>query len=149
MARWLSDSQIPAVTRLAFGAVIVYPVQDRETGYQVLNPYLPSVDVDPDGAFDFLYQINRPRDSSTGIESLRVNRLSRWSVVQQVYTTFELGARPGRVLALSPQQLACRLELDINTTSDFSGILPADKLPDLFQELVDLGEEIIAKGELP
>ncbi len=78
MLRWLDMS--PPIQRLAFGAVLLQPVKDRQVGYERISSYLPAIRLDPQGSSDLLYQINRPRDSTSGVTGLRINRLSRWSV---------------------------------------------------------------------
>lgn len=79
MLRWFALGTCPPVRRLAFGAILLQPVEDRQTGYRQISAYLPSVRLDPEGSSDFSYQINRPRDSTSGISGLRINRLSKWS----------------------------------------------------------------------
>jgi hypothetical protein len=41
------------------------------------------------------------------------------------------------------------LELDINTSPNFEGELEHEKLGDLFDELLSLGKEIAAVGDIP
>jgi len=150
MSRWFEVNECPTVTRLAFGAVLLYPVGDRETGYRQLAPYLPSVQLDPAGSSDFSYQINRSRDSISGIAGLRINRLSRWSVLR--FGRISLLLRPAVTeLRSVPVQdhFACRLELDINTYADYREALGREQLPRVFQELVALGREIVANGDIP
>lgn len=139
----------PPVTRLAFGAILFQPAENRRAGYAQIAGYIPSVKLDPDGSSDFLYQINRPRDSVSGIGGLRINRLTKWSVMlfERVRVEFK---RPGVVAAGSlAMRSACRLELDINTSPEFSGPLPHERLQSLFEELLTLGQEIAAKGDVP
>jgi hypothetical protein len=146
MLRWLEMS--PPIQRIAFGAVLFLPVESRQAGYRQLTAYLPGVRLDPDGSSDFLYQINRPRDSRCGIPGLRLNRLSKWSVAYWAKVGLSVG--PG-VLGYSegPPEHSCRLELDINTVPDFQGELPQGQLPQLYQELVDLGSKIVEQGDIP
>lgn len=149
VSRWFETESYPNVLRLAFGAVLLYPVNDREAGYRQLNRYLPSVQLDPAGSSDFLYQINRPRDSTLGIPALRINRLSKWSVFR--------GER-GKLL-FTPSKLprweqgsvdfACRLELDINTISEFQGGFDRGQSSQILDELIDLGLEIVSQGDVP
>ena len=106
MLRWFALETCPSLIRLAFGAVLFQPVDDRQTGYRRLAVYLPSVTLDPEGASDFLYQINRPRASSE-ITGLRINRLSKWSVALHGLAAFSF--EPATV-TLSPPLAACRLE---------------------------------------
>lgn len=141
--RWLkSDSCLP-IQRLAFGAVLLQPVKSREAGYRELSQYLP-FEVDAENSSDLLYQINRPRDSHVGIEELKINRISKWSVSAMQLLRFS----PPRVGAAKLGNFACRLELDINTAAEFQGELSHKKLADIFRELVKLGEEIAAEGDI-
>lgn len=146
MARWFKVS--PPLRRLAFGTILVLPVESRESGYEVLGNYLPNVKLDPIGTSDFLYQINRPRPNQSQIPELLINRLTKWSVLKRGLARFELS--PGAQVALFPssETLACRLELDINTSGDYKSDLPSDKLIDVFNELVELTKEISLKGDI-
>jgi hypothetical protein len=144
---WLGLS--PAITRLAFGGVLLQPVEDRRFGYVQIGRYLPSVTLDPDGSSDFLYQINRPRPSKVGVEGLRINRLMKWSVLMFGQFRMTLQRRMITTVGLDHGDSACRLELDINTAPDFEGVLPTDKLMGIFGELVALAGEIAAKGDIP
>ncbi len=140
----------PSITRLAFGAILRQPVEDRKAGYVQLGQYLPSVSLDP-AASDFLYQINRPRESATGVKGLKINRLTKWSVVlvRRLGLTLTLGKDATAKAQQATLESACRLELDINTAPDFHAPLPHESLVDIFQELVALGTEIAAKGDIP
>ncbi len=145
--RWLSLA--PPITRLAFGAVLAQPTEDRRSGYVQIAKYLPSISLDPEGSSDFIYQINRPRASGVGIANLRINRLTKWSVLWFQRFSMTLEKMGIRTVGFAPSDSACRLELDINTAPDFQGLLPAEHLPALLKELVDLAGEIAAKGDIP
>jgi len=138
----------PHVTRLAFGAVLFFPVADRRAGYVQLGKYLHSLTLDPE-ASDFSYQINRSRDSTIGIPGLRINRLTTWSVLLFRRFSLSLGKTAIKAGEYTTLESACRLELDINTAPEYSGVLPIELLPNLFQELVELGKEIAEKGDVP
>jgi len=146
MNKWLT--QAPPIFRLAFGAVVLQPVEDRISGYKALAPYLSSVELDPDNSSEFSYSINRHRKAEA-FEGMHINRLSRWSVghfqAMMVAMVVGQGARtdavPGKGLH------ALRVELDINTDPTRNDPLPKDKLPALFDYLVSLGQEILAKGD--
>lgn len=141
--RLLNLETFPAITRVAFGSVLLLPVSDRVKGYEQLNPYLP-FKLDATNSSDFSYRINRPRDSRSGVASLRINRLCKWST---------LAFRSGEFMAAGPEVVtrenetvyACRVELDINTDPGFSGDIPKD----ILDELVDLAREICEKGDKP
>lgn len=149
MHRWLEMS--PPLMRLAFGAILLQPAEDRRHGYGALSSYLPAVKLDADTSSDFVYQINRPRSSVSGIPNLRVNRLSKWSVMQMQKLRLEVQvaeAQVGQSAVPYEQHSACRLELDINTAPEFGGELPKGQLPMLFDELVSLGKEIALQGDI-
>lgn len=142
--KWLPECS--AVSRLAFAAVLVLPVEDRPTGYGKLSQFLPFKL--PQDASDFIYQINRPRISGT-VSDLKVNRLSKWSVMRAGSIQLVLGGKSTTIAQSGPQHHACRLELDINTSEDFSEELPKAQLVPLFAELVKVGAEIASKGDAP
>jgi hypothetical protein len=148
MLRWFEVESCPPSRRLAFGAVLLQPAEDPKTGFQKIAPYLPAVHLDPEGSTDFSYQINRRRNSISGIASLEINRLSKWSVVSWQSV----------ILAVSPAQMgyfpegeryACQLDLDINTAPDFKDELPRKQMSVIFRELVALGKEIATDGDIP
>jgi hypothetical protein len=47
------------------------------------------------------------------------------------------------------EHFACCLELDINTAQDFREELTCEQLAQVFQELVELGQEIVGEGDIP
>ena len=117
---------------------------DRQSGYLRLPDYVP-VQVNPESS-DFLYQINLPPVlSTTGIEDLRLNRLSKWSI--EAWKSIALRITATTVQAQPvPQASALRLELDINTVPTFAGPIPQERLVDVYRELVAAGREIAANG---
>jgi hypothetical protein len=146
MGRWLETS--PRIVRLAFGAVVLIPVESKEAGYRKLSEYLTAVRIDADSSEDFLYQINRPRASVSNTD-LRINRLSKWSVAY--FQRFRLGIPAPSLHAQSEigdRVHACRIELDISTPAGTSGALPHDRLVDVFRELVNFGSEIAENGDI-
>lgn len=142
--KWLARDDLPAIARIAFGAVLIHPEAERQTGYLRLPDYVP-VQVNPESS-DFLYQINLPPlPSATGIEGLRLNRLSKWSVAARksialTVTDTAVQARP--VI----EGFALRVELDINTVPAFAGPIPHARLVDVYRELVAAGRAIAANG---
>ena len=149
MNRWLTLDSCPEIQRVAFGAVLLSPVDSKVSGYRQLAAYLPSVTIDPEHSTDLLYQINRPRESATGIPDLKINRLSKWSVAQ--ISTAGLVLEPTRILYHDVPQayLACRLELDINTAAERREPLPRETVSNVWQELLNLGMEIVIDGDQP
>ena len=150
MKKWLKQS--PRLNRLAFGAVLLLPVEIKEDGYRKLDRFLPSVKINAEKSRDFSYRINRRRSSQSGIEGLEINRLSSWALITISGVKIELAAdepSKSRVLNLGEPMLACRLNLDINTDLEFRRGLKKSMLPGLFDELVELGNEIATKGDIP
>lgn len=141
MERWLQKA--PPIQRLAIGAILNSPVLSRVEGYKRLEPLLESsIRLNPEKSSDFLYQINRPRPSRR-IEGLNINRLSKWSVESWKYMALsDKDVHEGR------EFFSSRVELDINTSADFQGEFPTDKLPLIFNELIDLGKEIGERGDI-
>jgi hypothetical protein len=144
MSGWLHSID-QEVNRLAFGAELLIPVEDLPSGYRLLSSFLPSVTLDPDRSTDFLYQINRPRESQD--VALSRNRLTKWSVSRLARLAF---LPSGQVIpVVEGDSYFARLELDINTSQNLTEMLPKDSLPAIFQELIELGKEISLKGEVP
>jgi len=140
----------PKTQRLALGAELIEPMATIEEAYGRLAEYLRTIQIDPRNSSDFLYRINRARDS-TQIPGLKINRLSTWSALQIKLASFELPAGRPQLTQLALSSIgkpACRMELDINTAADY-GELPDDKIGDLFTELVELSKEIAKNGDVP
>ena len=147
MKRWLR--KCPRLHRLAFGAVLLLPVENRVAGYRQLNSLLPQVNLDPEHSRDFLYRINRRRPSHSGIKGLEINRLSTWSVALTSAVMFEISNGRSRVIDTTESHTACRLEVDVNTAPEFPRGINKTNMPKLFEELVDLADEIATKGDIP
>lgn len=145
--RWLEIA--PVVQRIAFGAAIEAPTESRASGYRQLSPYLPFVEIDAEGSSDFQYQINRPRNSTLGIQGLRINRLSKWGVSVRV-----LGAVPAAAgnqeaqVAPTMEKHACRLEMDVNTAPRADLEFSRDATVKIAHELIALAFEIASKGDV-
>ena len=140
------------VARVAFGANLVQPANDLQDAYLKLNGYLNNLQIDPENSLDVFYQINRPRESAI-IQQLRINRLSKWSVMTQATSEIVVQLNPGveEQVSLRPttQRYASSLELDINTIATYEQVLPQPQLNSLFDELMDWGKEIAGSGDVP
>lgn len=143
--RWFSLDSCPTVIRLAFGAVLVQAVESRQEGYHLLSQHYLPFNIDNEGASDFLYQINRPRESKS-LPRLGINRLSKWSVGVMRQLRFTM---PPSLESDVWSHYHCRLELDINTVPNPEVELAKEQLPGIFEELVTFGLEIAAEGEIP
>jgi hypothetical protein len=148
MTRWLTG-QHPPLRRLAFAGKLIQITPSKESAYQDLGKYLPDIKLSPNSS-DFIYRINRPRASTSGIRKLQMNRLSTWSV-----SKFMLQAHgvlgTGEVM---PQQVAAELfavslEFDINTGWEFKELLPVRKQVLLLRECAQLATELAECGDIP
>jgi hypothetical protein len=142
---WLAHA--PTLKRIAFGCIVTRPSEQREEGYRWISGLLPSVILDPEGSSDFHYSINRPRPTTTGIEGLIINRVSKWGVSK--LHSLQLKLPHGSEKLVTGELFACRLELDTNTAAEFAGELSADDSEQLIHELIDLGVEIATVGDVP
>ena len=147
MVQWLKCN--PSITRLAWGATLTQPVEDRESGYKRLSNYLPALKIDPVGSSELFYQINRPRQSKV-IPGLVINRFQKWSVmkVQRINVQVIPSQAQAMVGNVAPGFDGCRVEVDINSSGDRSELLPSDRLESLYMELVSIGTEIAAQGDI-
>ena len=138
----------PEAQRLAFHAVLLKPYDSREDCYRALGSLLPSVKIEPD-TYDFNYRINRKRKARSVQEPLLVNRLSTWSAIQWRLHHLAIEGPSAQAVIPPIASFACKLDLDINTDTDFQGVLPPGSLKEIWDELVDLGVEIAAQGDIP
>lgn len=134
----------PPINRFAVGYILQVPVNSRKEGYEFLAELLPSVKIDVDKSSDFIYQINRPRNTTTGIANLSINRLMKWSV--GVVKQFALSS--GVFEFSNPENSFSRLELDLNTSAEYAGALPQDKISSIYFECVGLAKEIMINGDI-
>ena len=136
------------VSRLAYGPILLRPVADRETGYYKLAEMLPSVKVDAENSLDMLWQVNRPRMSKS-FENVKINRLTKWSVVRLQLLAIHFSDSPGPELTSAPDTAnAVRLELDINT-SPGAPVLQQEQVIQLLSEFFTLADEIAEHGDVP
>ena len=87
--KWFDLKEIPLFRRIAFGAIVFQPMKDKQSGYELLSSFLPNIQIDEINSSDFLYQINRPRESKV-IADLKINRLSKWSVLLRQLMSVDL-----------------------------------------------------------
>jgi hypothetical protein len=141
--RWATAGWFPSTPRIALGFVLISGTANRESGYRELAQFIDGVPNTPD-ATDFSYQVNRPRASRVGLDGLQVNRLSKWSVGGFKLLVIDAGGvqRPLQ----SPLQHHLRLELDINTGGDFSGLIPRDTVQRVIDDLFAGATEIVERG---
>ena len=139
--RWMKS--LPDVSRIAFGAELLWHVGNHKEGYRLLDELLPDVKVDPKSQ-ELEYRINRPRVLTVGTDALTVNRMSAWATKR-----FSLEQRHGSVSTMHDAFYAIHAELDINTTADRKAALPQGQFNELLDTLVDFAVEMAEQGDVP
>jgi hypothetical protein len=148
MVEWLSLASVPAIQRLAFGAILQQPVNGREAGYRLLSRYLPAVDLTSESR-DFLYQINRPRKSKVpSMTTYEINRLTKWGCASLQRGLIQHQGGVAKSSTLGEPTYACILELDISTPTEFKGELPQRVIAQVLREQYEFGKEIASSGDM-
>jgi hypothetical protein len=142
---WIKNSKLPFV-RVAFGAVLLCPAQDRTASYEILKTLLSSVSVDPEKMRELLYRVNWPSESKV-IHGLMINRITNWSALELFLASMELGPSPAA--SASSQAHAVRLEVDHNTDAARSEPFSQDQVLSIYNELVSAAVENTTNGECP
>ena len=135
---------ISRIVRIAFGSVIQLPAKDRYMACENLAKYLRRIKLNPKRSRDILFRINEPRDSSLSIDGLSVNRINNWALVAM--QSFSVNAQ--QIQDVGPISHGAQLELDINTCQEYKGLLPKSKLQKIYDELVQMGREIVLEGSI-
>lgn len=144
--KWIDQTK-PLVVRAAFGAVLTYKTETRDGAYQHLKGLLKSVDVQPEKMRDLLYRVNW-KCTSRVQEGLIINRLTTWSALRIVRKLIEIGDEIATESG-GEEIHAVRLEVDHNTDDANRTPFDPDKMMPIYSELVDLGRENAAEGEVP
>lgn len=143
--KWFENKQLPKIKRLAFGSRFQREVEARSNGYDELDNYLHFNDLDTKNSSEFLYQINRPRQSKI-IKERYINRLSKWHVVNAKIMAMDTS---GTLQAsIAADIYATTLDLDLSSDAENNSELPKNKLSKLFEELITLGKEIGEEGDI-
>jgi len=140
LANWLSNFPLP-VHRLAFIGHLLQQTDGPRAAYERLSQYLRAVDLDP-ATSDFFYRINRRRKSA--VSEVGINRLTMWRAHKQAKTWVD-SESPHK--GPSIEFHSASFEFDVNTAPEFKEHIPKDRLPALFDELVDCVVEIAAVGD--
>ena len=149
MMAWFTGP-CPPIKRMALNGVLTQAAADHGEAYGLLQRYLSKVEIDP-ASTDFMYRVNRKRQSISGISDLSINRLSTWSAIKYSVSALidRLGSQPSaQPIQVSPTTYAAFLQFDINTDAERESELPHDNLQPLFNELIDLAGEIASDGDI-
>ena len=142
---WLSSLKFPVV-RVAFAATLLSPQEDRATAYASLMSQLKSVRVDLDRVRDLTFRVNWRADS-TIMNSLILNRLTTWSVVQ-ISVKMLAGMGDTVVMEETPTSQFARLEIDNNTDVEHKSPFDQSLINPIYEELYELALDNAANGEV-
>jgi hypothetical protein len=145
--RYLEESSLPDIKRMAFGAELEHIVPEIAEGNRWISRFLNSLSMDNESlgsCRELLFQINHPASSSE-VPQLLLNRLCKWSVKRRTGGILKTGPQP-HYEAIHEYIASC-LELDMNTDADRTEALPADKLCAVFAELENISRRIAQDGE--
>ena len=152
MKQWIDNCKVP-ISRLAFGAALVQPVNSTKEAYERLGQYLRRVDIVP-GASDFMFRINKQISSKTPGDNVTINRITTWGAVVMRIATLGVNLADDRSpLSVAPSAeqpltwFGCRVECDFNTSPDHQGPLPPDRLRELWIELTNEVLPFAEKGD--
>ena len=134
---------LPGVSRIAFGAKLLWYVDNHEEGYGLLDELLPDVKVDPK-SHELEYKINRPRVLPVGTDTLRVNRISTWGVKRFALEQFD-----GPMRTTLTSFLAVQAELDISTAADRREPFLQEQFAEILDTLVNFSVEMAEHGDVP
>jgi hypothetical protein len=138
--KWLETANVPA-KRMSLVCSAVTETDSRESAYAALAERLKSVQVKPEME-ELLFRINWK--AKTGLLSEGyLNRISTWSAIK---LAINAGVGMNNMATIKESNFA-KMDLDINTPHDRTEIIPADKMVPIFDQLVKLAEENVAKGE--
>lgn len=142
---WLNA--YPPASRLAFGAILGKITTGTQTGHEEILSYLPDIKLDPQNISDLFYQINRPK-MSTVHPSIRINRVSKWSVPLVGTVGVTIDPAVSKATTNMQEWHICKLELDTNTPL-LSDVMAGDGAYQIFRELADHGQSIAENGDIP
>jgi len=145
MSDWLSSDAVPELNRLALGSVSLIVKNNKTSAYKQLSDLLHHVEIDIENSTDFLYQINRPIQSTVKPD-LMINRLSKWSVAHYMGLGLLFGDKP-EVITNNRDLIANRLELDINTHQSNKDIFLKEQLIQFIQEFSKYTDQISTEGD--
>lgn len=140
----LELDQLPPLTRLAYGAVLRIPVGTMVDAMNLLNDFLPAVDIDPESS-DLTYRINRKRTLHVGEKDIVFNRLNTWRIIRSGFISIDLVSKGA--LHSQDTNLAAILELDISTAPSKEPF-GREELNPIYSTLRNLGTEIAEKGDI-
>ena len=146
MSDWLSSNVVPETNRIALGSVSMIIKNNKALAYKLLSELLHNfVKIDIENSTDLFYQVNRPIQSTVDSHIL-INRLSKWSAIHARGFGLLFMEKP-EVIQDTRDNVAARLELDINTHQSNKNIFTKEKLIPLLEELSSFADQISQEGD--
>lgn len=140
------NNRFPEIKRLAFGIVLINPVESLEEGYKELKEMLQdSITINFEDTSDFLFQFNKKVHHTLDDEDLILNKLRRHSVQKWSFIQFVNDIQTNNFT--NKDLFATRLELDINSAAERIKPISKESLGSLYNKLVELGNTIISGDE--
>jgi hypothetical protein len=145
----LLESLRTCCVRIALGTDMVQPVETVQAAYKTLVNHIRSATFSLEGAQEWLYQVNRPRESKV-LKPLVVNRLTRWHASSWQAVRFQVVVGTGpEARAYGPTRIGAVVSTDVSTQADRGDPLPGGSLLPLLEELRGLTVEIRDRGDIP
>ncbi len=138
----------PRATRVALGAVLLWPVSDLRSAHRLIKDMMPLHSLDLENTSDFLFRINRRRNLQNNGINLQINRISTWSIANISRIQVDVSSPERATVRTSDDSCICRLELDMNTVPDTGVELENHLLSDIFASLVNYAKEIAIRGDI-
>ena len=143
---WLNSVNF-GIKRIGFGLHSLISVEDRAAAYRLLRELVPSLRlVEPEAATDLLFQINRPVSSRVLGDTVRLNRLMKWSALFLGRAQVQLTADVAQTSPVFGRQYTS-LDNDVNTPAEHVEPFEAAQLGAIYDELVELAWNNLEAGE--
>lgn len=132
--------------RIALGVNHLQLARSWDQSNLILQESLGPTSIDLENARDFMYRINRPRQSRV-LDGLLVNRLATWSALLLQQVTINIVS--GESSRGEAQVFAAALETDFSTEQDRREPIGSAQLVELLEELQRLTAELATGGDTP
>ena len=135
----------PAFSRIAFGGIIYQTAHNLDEVFDILSNYIECIDFSKVAkSSDFLYQNNRLTQISLNGSDISINRLMKWSALVVRTMFINTATKEPKVHEEEP---TCLLEFDVNTHVDNDLELDKTRTSGIFNQFLDLAEELSIKGD--
>lgn len=140
LSGWLSPIE-HKLQRIALGATSFVSVADVPAGNEVISKFLPMLSIGAgDNIVDLLVQVNTPFKSEA-VDSLILNCISRWAVMNRQVVTIGPSGMPTVAV-----DMAVRNEFDLNTAPEGGVLLSQANSGKILYELVESMKTVLTGG---